>query len=119
MFMRISLYILGFASLITGFIGVFIPLLPTTPFLILAAWCFVRSSPWMHSWLYNQSIFSKSLRDWDERGVIRPRNKTIAILLILSSSAIVWFKIDYLIIKVPLLILFMIVILFLLSRPNG
>lgn len=73
----------------------------------------------MHSWLYNQSIFSKSLRDWDERGVIRPRNKTIAILLILSSSAIVWFKIDYLIIKVPLLILFMIVILFLLSRPNG
>lgn len=63
-------------------LGLFLPLLPTTPFLLLAAWCFSHSSERLHGWLRGQRVFGPILRDWEEQGAIRLRVKWLASLLI-------------------------------------
>lgn len=63
-------------------LGVFVPLLPTTPFLLLAAWCFARSSERLHRWLLAQPTFGPLIRDWEQHHAIRLRVKLTATLLI-------------------------------------
>lgn len=74
----------GLLCLAIGALGLFVPLLPTTPFLLLAAACFSRSSRRMHTWLLGNRIFGPILRDWEERGAIAPRVKRISTLLMLA-----------------------------------
>ncbi len=62
-----------------GFIGAFLPVLPTTPFLILAAACFARSSPRFESWLLAHPRFGPLLTEWRTRGAI-PRKAKFAAL---------------------------------------
>ena len=62
--------ILGFLAVGVALIGVVVPLLPTTPFLIVAAWCFARSSQRFHDWLYGHRLFGKLLLDWDRHRII-------------------------------------------------
>lgn len=62
----------GGVSLGTGVVGMFVPLLPTTCFLLLAAWCFGRSSPRLHHWMYNNRWFGAYLADYRSgRGIPR------------------------------------------------
>ena len=67
---RLALLFIGSLALVLGVIGVFVPLLPTTPFILLAAWCFLRSSPRFHAWLTTHPRFGPIIRDWHERGAI-------------------------------------------------
>ena len=61
---------LGYASLALGVIGIFLPVLPTTPFVLLAAWCFARSNPALADRLYSHPRFGAVLRAWrDERAI--------------------------------------------------
>jgi len=83
---RIFLLIIGFLSLVLGIIGIFLPLLPTTPFLLVAAFCFARSSERFHRWLMSHPVLSPPIRDWQERGVIRTGPKLMATAM-LSLSA--------------------------------
>ncbi|MCZ4271625.1 YbaN family protein [Maritalea porphyrae] len=69
----------GLLSTVLGFIGAFLPLLPTTPFMLLAVFCFARSSERLHDWLVNHPQFGGPIRDWNQRGVIAPRVKWIAV----------------------------------------
>ncbi|MFC1898316.1 YbaN family protein [Candidatus Cloacimonadota bacterium] len=60
-------YLLIFAGILAvtlGTIGIFVPLLPTTPFLLIASYCFVRSSSRLHNWLMNRSVFSRYLQNY-------------------------------------------------------
>ncbi|MCM2280461.1 MAG: YbaN family protein [Bdellovibrionaceae bacterium] len=81
----------GFLSLFLGFIGIFLPLLPTTPFLILAAFCFSRGSERWHQWLVTHPRMGPLILDWQQSGVIRMKAKVMATALIGSSFAVSFF----------------------------
>ena len=83
--MRIVYVFAGHVFFTVGAIGVFIPLLPTTPFLLLAAWCYSKGSERIHRWLLNQPRFGQPIVDWMDHGVIRRRAKIAAILLLACS----------------------------------
>jgi len=69
---RIFLLTIGGISLVLGVIGIFLPLLPTTPFLLLTAACFVRSSPRFYNWLISHPVLSKYLLAFlDGKGIPR------------------------------------------------
>lgn len=77
--MRRVYLILGLVFVATGFIGAFLPILPTTPFLILAAACFARSSSRLESWLLDHPRFGLPLRAWREHGAIPGRAKLMSL----------------------------------------
>lgn len=76
---------LGLTALGLGLMGVFLPLLPTTPFLIVAAWGFARSSQRLHDWLYDHPRFGTLLRDWESHRVIPVWAKICAVLAMTAS----------------------------------
>lgn len=89
-----TLYLVfGFLFVAIGAVGVVLPLLPTTPFLILAAFCFSRGSEKWHRWLLSNPTFGPSIRDWESHGIIRLPAKRLATLLIAVSFTSLWFAI--------------------------
>ncbi|HSG87654.1 MAG TPA: YbaN family protein [Pseudomonadales bacterium] len=72
---------IGWLCIALGAIGAVLPLLPTTPFVLLAAWCFARSSKRWHDWLYASGLFGPLLRDWDERRCMPLRAKVVALVM--------------------------------------
>lgn len=89
---KIFLLSLGLLSLVLGIIGIFLPLLPTTPFLLLSAFCFARSSVRFHNWLMKHPVLSPPLRDWQDRGVIRTGPKVMATTMLSISGAFLFFS---------------------------
>lgn len=71
-------FLVGCLMLVLGIIGAFLPLMPTTIFLILAAWFFGRSSPRLERWLLAHRQFGPTLRNWREHGAIARRAKIMA-----------------------------------------
>lgn len=71
---------LGVACLLFGMVGIVVPLLPTTPFLILAAYFFSRGSRRMHHWLMNHPIFGPPIQDWHENQAVSTRAKICALI---------------------------------------
>lgn len=76
---------LGVFFVVLGVIGLFVPVWPTTIFLILAAWAFKRGCEPLEQWLLQHPRFGPSLRDWQEHRSIRLRTKCLAILTIWLS----------------------------------
>ena len=76
------LLIFGILSLILGVIGIVVPLLPTTPFLLLSAACFIRSSERMYQWLLNHKWFGEYIRNYRENKAIPLSTKIIAVGLL-------------------------------------
>ncbi|MGL4358745.1 YbaN family protein [Cetobacterium sp.] len=72
-------FILGCLSLLLGAIGIFLPILPTTPFVLLSAFLFERSSEKFHKLLLENKIFGKYIKDYTEKKGITYKNKIIAI----------------------------------------
>jgi uncharacterized membrane protein YbaN (DUF454 family) len=77
---RILWLVLGLASLALAVIGIVLPLLPTVPFLLLAAFFFARSSARLYDWLIAHPLFGPPIRDWRAHGAIRRRVKWLATL---------------------------------------
>ncbi len=82
----------GSVLVAVGFVGAFLPLLPTTPFLILAAACFARSSPRLENWLLNHRQFGPVLRSWRENGAIPRKAKLFACLGMTAGYALFWWS---------------------------
>ena len=75
-------FVLGWVFVVLATLGVFLPLLPTTPFLLLASSCFLRSSPRWQAWLMRSRWFGPMLRDWNEHRAVRRPVKVVAIITV-------------------------------------
>ncbi len=79
--------VLGILSVAAGAAGVVLPLVPATPFLLLAAYCFARSSPRLHAWLLNHVHFGPVITDWQRHGSIARNVKITAVIMIVATFA--------------------------------
>ncbi len=75
----------GFVCVALGVLGVFLPLLPTTPFLLVAAACFARSSPRFHAWLLANRTFGPLIYQWESKRTIPRKTKWIAIAMMVFT----------------------------------
>ena len=82
-------FVLAWISFVVGIIGAFLPILPTTPFLILSAYLFSKSSPRFHKWIMELPIAGDAVRDWQENRVIKMRAKILCTLMIIVSLVII------------------------------
>ena len=85
----------GLTAVGLGIVGAFLPIMPTVPFLLLAAFCFSRSHPEWEQRLLSHPQYGPSLRDWRERQAISRRAKVIAIGSMAVGAAVVWFTIGW------------------------
>lgn len=83
--MKIVLNIVASIAVVLAILGLFLPLLPTTPFLLLASACYARGSTRMHRWLLQNRLFGETLRNYENSKAIPLRAKVIALLLLWSS----------------------------------
>lgn len=79
---RVLLILVGWISIVLATFGLLLPLLPTTPFLLLAAWCFSRSSPRFHHWLLYKSWFGQYIRHWQQHKAL-PKGVKIKLIVII------------------------------------
>jgi hypothetical protein len=83
-------FVLGWLFFALGFAGVFLPVLPTTPLMLLALWCFSRSSARFHHWLYTHRVFGPPLQQWEQHGVIPLTAKVVAVGFMTASLVYVY-----------------------------
>ncbi|GGD08718.1 DUF454 family protein [Franconibacter pulveris 1160] len=102
---RTILLIIGWLAVALATLGVVLPLLPTTPFLLLAAWCFARSSPRFHDWLLYRSWFGGYLRFWQQHRAMPPGAKPRAVAFILITFAISLWVVNILWVRMLLLVI--------------
>jgi uncharacterized membrane protein YbaN (DUF454 family) len=101
-------------------VGVVLPLIPTTPFLLLAAACYARSSKRFYDWLLTNRIFGPTIRQWQESGSVAMGTKVVAIvLLVLTLGSSVVFFVPLWSVKILLVAVGIWVIYFLLRLPTA
>jgi hypothetical protein len=83
---RWLLQALAALCVLLGLIGVFVPVMPTVPFLLIAAWAASRSSPRLHRWLITHPRFGRQLREWNEHGVVPRHAKWLATAMMALSA---------------------------------
>ena len=75
----------GAIAVLLGILGIFLPLLPTTPFLLLASWCFARGSDRLHGWLLSHRVFGEYLRNFEAGRGIPLKAKIVATVMLWGS----------------------------------
>ena len=109
---------LGSISFSLGILGVFLPLIPTTCFILLASWAFAKSSPTFNNWLVYQSPFSNSIQNWNRFGIIPTHVKVIASVSIVMSFSIAILVVENIYLLAGLGITLLAVLAFIFSKPG-
>lgn len=109
---------LTIGSLGLGLAGALLPLLPTTPFILLAAWAAPKGSPEIDVWLQKHPLFGALITGWREQQAISVLAKASALLMMLFSWALLYFSGYPIIVLWILAILFISIGAYLLSRPT-
>ncbi|MDO4997652.1 MAG: YbaN family protein [Neisseria sp.] len=91
MIMRSVFGVLGALALILGIIGLFLPVMPTTPFILLAAACWAKASPRFHAWLRNHPRFGVMVQNWESGRIVPRRAKYLAFTMMTASCVFLWF----------------------------
>ncbi len=116
--MRTLWLIGGLLSFTLGLIGAFLPLLPTVPLMLLATFCFSKSSERLHNWLITHPRFGPSIRDWNDHGAISPMAKKLATISIAAVFLLsVFLGVKTFVIVVQAVVLSA-VLIFIWTRPN-
>lgn len=89
---RVLFLLAGLVAVGVGIVGVITPGLPGTVFLIIALFCFKRSSPRMEAWLLQHPRLGPTLRDWEQHRSIKPRTKIVAITVMWVFIGATFFK---------------------------
>lgn len=82
--------LLALTSLVLGLVGAFVPVLPTVPFVLLAAWAASRGWPRLEAWLLAHPRFGESIREWREHGAVTRKAKRIAVSTMAASALLLW-----------------------------
>ncbi|WP_045858987.1 YbaN family protein [Teredinibacter purpureus] len=109
---KIALISIGWVAVLLGLAGIFLPILPTTPFLILAASCFANSSERFHRWLLNSPLFGPIISDWQQKRAIQAKTKRWAILVVLLTFGSSIFIVPSFSLKLMLLVMLCICLFF-------
>ncbi len=116
--LRVLFFIGGWVSLILGCVGLILPLLPTTPFILLAAYCFSRSSERLYQWLITHPQMGPLIQDWQQDGSISKTAKTKATVLIIGTFAVTFAVVNVgLMVKGVILLIGISVLTFIWTRP--
>lgn len=117
--MKLFFNFTGSVFLLLGIAGVILPLVPATPFLLLAGFFFSRGSPRFHRWIIHHKYFGPPIKDWETRGVISRNNKIIATLMLGISALLLLLKSDIVLFgKVGFSLFATVILIFVWSRPN-
>ena len=109
----------GFICLGLGFLGLLLPLMPTTPFILLTAWFFSRSSKKFENWLMNHKTFGLLIINWKEHRAIDRKSKIYSVIMIIVTFFITTFFIPLFYADVFLIVLGIILCLFIITRTEA
>lgn len=117
--LRILYVFCGLTCLVVGVIGAFLPILPTTPLVLLAAFFFSRGSPWLHRKLLNNRFMGGMIRDWQHHGAIGRRAKVSATgLMSLAFAYTAIYVTVPVLVKVLVGVVCLSVLVFIWTRPS-
>ncbi len=103
---RVVLIVAGTFFMGLGIVGIFVPLLPTTPFLLLAAACYARSSQRFYDWLLNNKYFGNYIGNYRERKAIALKGKVLTLALLWTTiGCSVMFAVEILFVRVFLIVI--------------
>lgn len=110
--------LLGLIALVLGLLGIVLPLLPTVPFILLAAFCFARSSKRLHLWLMTHPWFADTLTQWQQQGAMRKSLKRKAMLVSILSFSFSIIVVPILWVKGVLIVMALILLWYLKTIPE-
>ena len=108
----------GHLLLATGAIGIFLPVLPTTPFVLLACGCYARGSERFHAMLLGGKWFGPLIKDWHEHKAIPVRAKALAVIMVAASITWAIFLASVVVVKIGLAAVGTAVSVYILTRPS-
>ena len=115
---RTILISLGWLCVGLGFVGVFVPGIPTTIFLIIALWAFTKSSEKLRQWLLNHKRFGPILNNWQEHKVVPRRAKILMVVLMSLAVILFYYSSQSLILTIGLIIILVSVAIYVISLPS-
>ncbi|MCW6109493.1 YbaN family protein [Clostridium sporogenes] len=105
MIKKVLLLIIGFISLGLGVIGVFLPILPTVPFLLLSSFCFIKSSKRISIWFENTNIYKKHVRSFKENKAMTLKTKLSILIPVYVMLITLFFMKDILAMRIAIVVL--------------
>ena len=115
---RLFYLLLAYAAVALGIAGVFLPLLPTTPFLLVAVWAAPKGSQRVHDWIYEQPKFARLLNDWHQQGAVPLSAKWLATAMMVASWLTLWWTGADAWLLIGMVLFFLGIGGFLWTRPN-
>ena len=115
---RTILISLGWLCVGLGFVGVFVPGIPTTIFLIIALWAFTKSSKKLRHWLFNHKRFGPILNNWQQHKVVPRRAKILMVVLMSLAVVLFYYSLQNLYLTIGLIIILVSVAIYVISLPS-
>lgn len=115
---RVFLVVVGTLFVIIGVIGIFLPILPTTPFMLLAAACYAKSSPRFYNWIIYHKLFGPIIREWREhRSIPRKAKNTAMLLMVVTFGSSIVFFVPIFYVQVGLTVFCIVMLIFMWRIP--